>query len=816
MANLNIAIEILANDKASGPIGRVTSSLGNLASSGLGGLQTAGAVALGAVTAGAVAVGGAVALIGSSAVSAAMTMDQNMANIAAVMGRTRDEIAPLGDLIRDLGLDPTLKVTADEAAAAIEMLARNGLNMTQIMDGAAKSTVLLANSTGTDLGNAANIATDAMAIFNIEAEDMMEAVDGIVAVTTDSKFTIDDFALALAQGGGVASAAGVEFDDFNTSIAAISPLFKSGSDAGTSFKTFLQRLIPASSAADEAMAELGLITEEGANQFFDAQGNLKDMAEIAGLLQTSLSGLSEEQRTQALSTIFGTDAMRAAVGLMETGAEGFRELGDAMGETSAAESAATRMDTLSGVLEILQGVGESLVLSLGQGLLPILRLFADRALALADQILPRLEPLMTGFSTAIENFVSRMENGVPLLGNFTGLILQLGGVFGLTSQQSRGLALFLNRFNNTILPTLQQQLRTVLGPVIEWISNNVQLGDVLTALGIAIASVVIPAIISIVTAIAPVILAFGAVVAAVALVRNAWENNWGGIQEKTQAVIDFIVPLVQGAIAGIQAWWAQNGDAILAKASEIWTNVQAAIGTAVTIIGENVRLFLTAVQEFWAAHGETIIAKAKGIWELIKQAIGTTLDLIRGIWDAWKALFEGDWYTFGEKLYSVWETAWFLIRDFFGGLWDLFKPELEALWTSIQNWWNNIDWGSLGRRIIDRIVEGLRAAGGAILATLRGIIDSAIQSAINSVTGGGSSGAGPGNGAQGYGGYSAGGYGGYSTQGLRAPAGAMGGGYYQITVDARGAAPGVEALVRQQVEAALRQAGLQADGRRRT
>lgn len=810
MANLNIAIEIFANDKASGPLGRITSSLGNLAGTGLGGLQAAGAVALGAVTAGAVAVGGAVALIGRSAVGAAASMDQNMANIAAVMGRTREEIAPLSDLIRDLGLDPNLKVTADEAAAAIEMLARNGLDMTQILDGAAKSTVLLANSTGTDLGNAANIATDAMAIFGIEAGNMMSAVDGIVAVTTNSKFTIDDFALALAQGGGVASAAGVEFDDFNTSIAAISPLFKSGSDAGTSFKTFLQRLIPASSAADEAMAELGLITEEGANQFFDAQGNLKDMAEIAGLLQTSLSGLSEEQRNNALSTIFGTDAMRAAVGLMETGADGFQELAAAMAETDAAESAATRMDTLSGVLEILQGIGEGLMLTLGQGLLPILRLFADRALELADQILPRLEPLMTGFSTAISNFVSRMETGAPLLGNFTGLILQLGGVFGLTSQQSQGLAEFLNTLNNSILPGLQQQFRSVLGPIIEWISNNVELGDVLTALGIAIAAVVIPAIISIVAAIAPVVLAFGAVVGAVALVRNAWENNWGGIQEKTQAVIDFIVPLVQGAIAGIQAWWAENGDAILAKASEIWTNVQGAISTALTYISDGLRAFFTAVQQFWAAHGETIIAKAKGIWELIKQAIGTALDLITSIWDAWKALFEGDWYTFGQKLFEVWETAWLLIRDFFGGLYDLFKPELDQLWTNISNWWDSIDWGGLGGRIIDRIVGGLRAAGGAILAALRGIIDSAIQNALNGLGGGGN---GPSSGASGYSGYGASGY---SAGGFSAPLAVAGGQPVMINIDARGAAPGMELIIRQQVEAALRQAGLQADARRRS
>lgn len=201
-----------------------------------------GGLALGGITAVTAAVGG----LGAASLGAAMDMETMMSTIASNMNTTTDQIAPLGDLIQSLGLDPNLKVTAVEAAQAIDMLARNGLTMQQILDGAAHSTVLLANATGTTFDNAANIGTDAMAIFGIEAANMSEAVDGIVSVTTNSKFSIDDYALALAQGGGAAAAAGVEFGDFNTAIAAISPLFASGSDAGTSFKTMITRLTGAS------------------------------------------------------------------------------------------------------------------------------------------------------------------------------------------------------------------------------------------------------------------------------------------------------------------------------------------------------------------------------------------------------------------------------------------------------------------------------------------------------------------------------------------------------------------------------------------
>ena len=96
------------------------------------------------------------------------------------------------------------------------------------------------------------------------------------------------------------------------------------------------------------------MTKDGANQFFDANGKLKSMGEIAGLLQTSLKGLSDEQKNQALSTIFGTDAMRAAVGLAQQGADGFANLNKQIEGTSAADQAKTRLDNLAGSFEQLK------------------------------------------------------------------------------------------------------------------------------------------------------------------------------------------------------------------------------------------------------------------------------------------------------------------------------------------------------------------------------------------------------------------------------------------------------------------------------
>lgn len=379
-----------------------------------------GAIAVtGALVGTAAVVGG----IAASSIQAASSMEQQLADIASVMGKAKSEVEPLKKLIVDLGMDPNLKVDATEAADAIQMLARNGLTMEEIIGGAARSTVLLANSTGGDFATAANIATDSMAIFNIEAEDMQDAVDGITSVTVSSKFDVNDYGLALAQAGGIAASSGVEFDDFNTAIAGISPLFASGSDAGTSFKTMLQRLIPSTNPAKDAFTDLGLLSEEAGNAFFDAEGTMKSMGEISGILGNALSGLSEEQRNSALSTMFGTDAMRAAVGLAELGADGFAELQATMGDTSAIDSAATRMDTFAGTLEIIQGVFDGMKLQIGDALLPTVQKFADKLLELSDTIGPKIVEFAEQAGDKLFTWVEMIEQG-----DFDGVMNEVGGL----------------------------------------------------------------------------------------------------------------------------------------------------------------------------------------------------------------------------------------------------------------------------------------------------------------------------------------------------------------------------------------------------
>ncbi|WP_411033843.1 phage tail tape measure protein [Shinella sp. BYT-45] len=309
-----------------------------------------------------------IAAFGALTLKTAGDFEASMNRVGAATGATGAELRALETLARDLG--SSTSKSASESADMLEMLAKNGLDAEQILGGAAEAAIRLSEATGGDLSRSADVATNVMAQFGLQAKDMAHVVDQITGVTLASQFGFDDYALALGQAGGVAGALGVTLTDFNAVMASTSDVFNSGSDAGTSFKTFLTRLVPQSKPAAAAMEELGL-------EFFDAQGNMKSMADVAQELQDSLAGLSDEARTQALQSIFGQDAMRTAVAMAKQGAAGIQAATEQINKAGIAqEQAEARMRGFNGEMEKLSGAFEELQIAIAKsGLLAAMTTF---------------------------------------------------------------------------------------------------------------------------------------------------------------------------------------------------------------------------------------------------------------------------------------------------------------------------------------------------------------------------------------------------------------------------------------------------------
>ncbi len=494
--------------------------------------------------------------------------------------------------ITDLGLDPNLKVTATEAADAINQLVSAGVPAQAVLDGAAHSTVLLANATGADLTMAANIAAHSMSIFGIKTGDLEDAVSNIAGVVGKSTFTISDYSMALAAGGGVAASVGVSFEDFNATIAATSPLFSSGSDAGTSFKTFLQRLTPQTDKAATEMKRLGL-------NFYNADGSMKSMTEVSGLLQKAFSGLTEEQKNQSASIIFGTDAMRTAFALASTGAEEFDKLKNSIDSVDANQQAIIRVTNLKGAFEILQGQIDAVQSAIGKKFLPVLRELTQWASEWVSQYGHQLIDFFGQVATAVDAFRNALTAGVSPMSAF---FIAMSG-FGETG-------IYVATIIQNIVEKTQSFVMAataILSPIISAIASFVSWKDVLITVGLAIASVVIPAIYGFIAALLPVIATVGAVLLAVAALRNAWESNFLGIQTGTIAAITYIT----GALAPFTSSVAEHFGGALTEIKNFalgnqteFTNVAAiweGAKTSATTLFTDLSSLVTTYLPVWTA-----------------------------------------------------------------------------------------------------------------------------------------------------------------------------------------------------------------------
>ncbi len=304
-------------------------------------------------------------------VQRAAEFEKAMAGIAAVSGASKAQLDQLAEAARTAG--GRFGFLAVESAGGIEALTKAGVSMSDILGGALPAALTLAAAGSVEVKDAAEIAANAMNQFSLKGSDMAHIADVVAGAANASAIDVRDFQLSLQQVGAVASVTGQTFDSTAQAIAVMGSAGIKSSDAGTSLKTMLLNLQPQADKAKEVMEALGLVTADGANAFFDATGKAKSFRDIAGVLQTALSGLTEQQKLAALQVIFGSDATRAAAVLAREGAAGFDEMAKAMGKVSAEDVAAKRLDSLIGDLSKLKVALDNVATAAGKETTPALR-----------------------------------------------------------------------------------------------------------------------------------------------------------------------------------------------------------------------------------------------------------------------------------------------------------------------------------------------------------------------------------------------------------------------------------------------------------
>lgn len=362
----------------------------------------------------------------------------------------------------------------------------------------------------------------------------------------------------------------------------------------------------------------------------------------------------------------------------------------------------TFMDTLTGIAaKITQPIFDGFSAGLGSintwltANEPLLTQMSDVigvAITNAIQILsdhfPPLDSVLTGVVTGFSNFIQILSgaSAAIMTAIFDEELLSTTN-FGL----SGALAETADRIVDVVLAIYDGIVAVInfVTPIVEVIAQFVTWQDLLAALGVAVAAVVIPALISFVAAMAPIIATAAGVIAAITLMRTAWENDWGGIQEKTAAVWEFL----KGVFEIVQTWFNEtfpDGLAGLADTwSKNWEDMQRTLSTIWGVISGVWRTISTWLTVTLPGAVSDLQTKWSNGWESVQTATSTKWDAIKGHFNSMKTWLDATLPTSITGLGTNTETGFESIKNSivnkFNTVIDTFKSIKTWLTETLQS-----------------------------------------------------------------------------------------------------------------------------------
>lgn len=308
--------------------------------------------------------------IGVAAMTTFGNFEQQMNRVKAISGATGGQFDQLKQRAVELGASSVF--SASEVAQAMENMASAGMNVNDIYSASA-GVMDLAAVSGRDMGLAAEAVASAMNQFGIAGENATHVADVYAKAAADTNAETVDMAEAMKYAGPVMSSLNSSFEETAAAIGIMSNAGIKGSQAGTTLRTAMQRLAAPTDVASKLMQSLGISA-------YNSEGQMKPISELLPHLQERLSGLSEEQRNNALNTLFGKESLSGMLALLDSAGPEFDGVVSGLQNSNGAakEMADTMNSGLSGSIENLKGKLETAAITVSERFAPYIEQLADK------------------------------------------------------------------------------------------------------------------------------------------------------------------------------------------------------------------------------------------------------------------------------------------------------------------------------------------------------------------------------------------------------------------------------------------------------
>lgn len=267
---------------------------------------------------------------------------------------------------------------------------------------------------GEDLALVSDIMTDTMTVFKLGADQANHFADVLAYSANKSNTSIGMMGEAMKYAAPPMSVLGSSAEETAALFMSMADGGIKASQAGTALRASALRLVNPTKEANNVMRKLRLQTK-------DSSGNFIGMTKILEQLELKTKNMTNAQKAQTLSVLFGTEAVSGIMVALEQGTDKIKKNTEALKNNQgyARKSAEYMANTLQGQILATASKQEALSLKIGETFAPAKLEMVKTYNSLLDSMLTKLTnntDEVQKLSDFTVGFISIMTGGMKFVG----------------------------------------------------------------------------------------------------------------------------------------------------------------------------------------------------------------------------------------------------------------------------------------------------------------------------------------------------------------------------------------------------------------